>query len=94
MRITEVVAKDGYILHIKADDGREGLFDVSPYLISEVFAPLTNRNEFERIHNGSYFISWACGADLSADTLEAKWKPFSSGGAAARNEALATTSRG
>lgn len=29
---------------------------------------------FPKIHNGKYFIEWACGADLSADTIEAHWK--------------------
>ena len=26
------------------------------------------------ISNGGYFVEWECGADLSADTLEAQWK--------------------
>ena len=25
------------------------------------------------IYNGKYFIEWECGADLSADTIEARW---------------------
>ena len=27
-----------------------------------------------QISNGRYFIEWSCGADLSADTIEAHWK--------------------
>jgi hypothetical protein len=23
---------------------------------------------------GGYFVEWACGADLSADTIEARWQ--------------------
>ena len=30
--------------------------------------------EFKKIHNGRYFVEWACGADLSADTIEAHLK--------------------
>ena len=30
--------------------------------------------EFMEISNGGYFVEWACGADLSVDTIEAKWK--------------------
>ena len=26
-----------------------------------------------QITNGGYFIEWDCGADLSVDTIEAKW---------------------
>ena len=75
MNITEIVPKEDYMLYITSDEGRAGLFDVKPYLESEAFAPLKDRREFERIHNGRYFIEWDCGADLSADTVQARWKP-------------------
>lgn len=74
MRIAEVLPQEGYVLQIIDEDGQIGLFDVQPYLESEVFAPLKDKNEFARIYNGKYFIEWACGADLSADTIEARWK--------------------
>lgn len=74
MNIAEIIPKDNYVLFIKAEDGKTGLFDLKPYLESEVFAPLKDRSEFERIHNGKYFIEWDCGADLSADTIQARWK--------------------
>ena len=73
MNIVEIIPKDDYVLYIKADDGAEGLFDVKPYLESEGFAPLKNIDEFKRIYNGKYFVEWECGADLSADTIEARW---------------------
>lgn len=50
------------------------MFDLKPYLESEAFAPLKDKNEFERIHHGRYFIAWDCGADLSADTIQAQGK--------------------
>jgi hypothetical protein len=73
MNIIEIVPKDNYVLYIKTEDGKTGLFDIKPYLESEAFAPLKDRNEFKRIHNGKYFIEWDCGADLSADTIQARW---------------------
>ena len=73
MNIVEIVPKDDYVLYIKTEDGKTGLFDIKPYLESEAFAPLKDRNEFERIHNGKYFIEWDCGADFSADTIQARW---------------------
>lgn len=76
MNIIEIIPKDNYLLYIKVEDGRTGLFDVSPYLDSEAFAPLKDRNEFVRIHNGKYFIEWDCGADLSADTIQTRWSPI------------------
>ncbi len=74
MIIENIVPKDKFILHITADDNRSGLFDVSPYLDSEVFSQLKEGNNFSQIHNGKYYIEWDCGADLSADTIEARWE--------------------
>jgi hypothetical protein len=74
MRIAEIIPKENGILYIIADDGRAGFLDIKPYLASDAFAPLKSHVEFERIHNGGYFIEWACGADLSADTIEARWE--------------------
>jgi len=76
MNIAEIILKDDYLLYIKAEDGKVGLFDIKPYLDSEAFAPLKDRGEFERIHNGKYFIEWDCGADISIDTIQARWKTF------------------
>ncbi len=74
MIITQIETKKNYQLLISVKDGRVGLFDVSPYLKSEAFIELKNNNNFTKIHNGKYFVEWDCGADLSADTIESKWK--------------------
>ena len=75
MNIEETVPREDYTLYIKSVDGQTGLFDVKPYLESEAFAPLKDPREFKGIHNGQYFIEWDCGADLSADTIQARWAP-------------------
>jgi hypothetical protein len=62
------------VLSIIAEDGRAGLFDVSPYLEYEAFRELWDPDEFMKVRNWGYFIEWACGADLSADTIEAQWQ--------------------
>ena len=72
--IVEIIPKENYMLYVKTEDGKAGFFDVRPYLESEAFAPLKDKAEFERIHNGKYFIEWDCGADLSADTIQALWR--------------------
>lgn len=74
MRIAEVQTQPNYILTILADDGRAGQFDVGPYLKYEAFEDLRRPSEFAKVRNGGYFIEWACGADLSADTIEARWQ--------------------
>ena len=74
MRIIELHPQPNCILSVVADDGRIGYFDASPYLKYEAFAELKNSSEFMKVTNGGYFVEWACGADLSADTIEARWK--------------------
>ena len=74
MRITKVKPNLDYTLQITSEDARTGIFDVRPYLELEAFADLKNKNEFMKIMNGGYFVEWDCGADLSADTIEAHLK--------------------
>ena len=71
MRIVDVKPTESFTLQITTDDGRIGVFDVRPYFQFEVFAGLENKNAFDKIMNGGYFVEWDCGADLSADTIEA-----------------------
>ena len=74
MRIVELEAQPNCVLSIVADDGRVGRFDVSPYLQYEAFEALRDETEFKKVVNGGYFVEWDCGADLSADTIEARWQ--------------------
>jgi hypothetical protein len=73
MRISNVTPRPGWILSVVAEDGRTGSFDVSPYLGSDAFEALRDETEFEKVTSGGYFVEWECGADLSADTIEAGW---------------------
>jgi len=66
-------------LSIVADDGCVGSFDVSLYLESEAFEDLRDPAEFMKVFNGGYFVEWECGADLSADTIEAHWRVIQAG---------------
>lgn len=74
MRIRELQAEPNWVLSIVADDGRVGRLDVTPYLQYEAFGALRDEAEFAKVINGGYFVEWNCGADLSADTIEARWK--------------------
>jgi len=77
MRIAEIRPQPNWVLSIVADDGRVGTFDVSPYLGYEAFEDLRDHSEFMKVVNGGYFVEWDCGADLSADTIEARWQVVS-----------------
>ena len=72
MKIAAVQPQPNYVLSIVADDGRVGSIDVSPYLEYEAFEDLRDHSEFMKVSNGGYFVEWDCGADLSADTIEAR----------------------
>jgi hypothetical protein len=78
MNIKEVLPQENYMLLIITEDGQKGLFDLNPYMASEAFAPLKDKNEFNTVRNGGYFVEWACGADLSADTIHARWQQITS----------------
>lgn len=74
MRIRELRAQPNWVLYIVAEDGRIGRFHVRPYLRYEAFEALRDQSEFVKVANGGYFVEWDCGADLSADTIEARWQ--------------------
>jgi hypothetical protein len=74
MRIKELTPKPDFTLTIVADDGRERIFSIEPYLEYEAFVDLKNVDEFMKVFNGGYFVEWECGADLSVNTIEAKMK--------------------
>jgi len=71
LRIKQIKPEFGFRLRVTFDDGKTGVFDVAPYLECDAFHPLKKQAEFQRVRNGGYFVEWACGADLSADTLAA-----------------------
>jgi len=77
MRIKEVTPNSDFTLTIVTVDGHRGIFDVKPYFQYPVFQDLKDFAEFQKTFNGGYFIEWECGADLSADSIEAHWKEFS-----------------
>jgi hypothetical protein len=72
MTIDRVSPNDDGTLTVVRDDGILGVFDVRPYFELEAFEPLRSPLEFAKVRSGGYFVEWECGADLSADTIEAK----------------------
>ncbi len=71
MNIRHLYPETNWTLRIVAENGRTGVFDVKPYLDLPVFEALKDETEFRRVRSGGYYVEWACGADLSADTIEA-----------------------
>lgn len=74
MNISEVRPLNDLMLEIVSEEGLVGVFDLNPYLGYEAFSALKDPAEFVKVSNGGYFVEWDCGADLSADTIEAGWR--------------------
>lgn len=74
MKLAQITPNPDFTLQIVSDDNRIGIFDVKPYLNLPAFTQLKNPADFAKLINGSYFVEWECGADLSADTIEAHWR--------------------
>lgn len=76
MIIAEAKPQPNFKVHIVTKEGRSGVFDMTPYLKYEAFKAIIEQGEFAKIFNGGYFLEWDCGADLSADTIEAHLKEY------------------
>ncbi len=74
MTIKAITVLPDQELLIESEDGRTGIFDVKPYMSLEAFAPLSDPSLFRAVKSAGYYIEWQCGADLSADTIEAHLK--------------------
>lgn len=70
-QIQQLLMLENHSIIFVLESGEVRSFDIQPYLQLDVFKPLQNIEEFQRIHNGKYFVEWDCGADLSLDTLMA-----------------------
>ena len=65
----EVKALKNYKLEVKFEDGKKGIFDVSPYLEFIQFKELKDENVFNTVKIDGLSISWSNGADICPDEL-------------------------
>lgn len=68
----KVKTLNDYKIFIMFENGEKKIFDLKPYLEYEVFKPLKNIDEFNKIFIDFGTVCWKCGADLSRDTLYIK----------------------
>jgi hypothetical protein len=71
MRITGVTPHPVFPRFIFTEDGRQGVFDVTQYFKYPVFQEREDLTECKKISNGGYCIVWECGAEVSADSIDA-----------------------
>jgi Protein of unknown function (DUF2442) len=59
-------------LWVEMEDGREGVFDVAPYLRSDFFKELERPDYFEQVRIFFRGVGWPNGQDLGPDTISAE----------------------
>ncbi|HJV35448.1 DUF2442 domain-containing protein [Geomonas sp.] len=70
-KIVKVTPLDGKKLAVIFEDGRSGIFDVTPYIRSDFFKRLEDDTYFRQVDIFFSGIGWPDGQDLGPDTIEA-----------------------
>ena len=70
-KIVNAVPLPDCCLQIELQDGRCGVFDVKPFMKSEYFAQLENKDYFQKVSLFFSGIGWPEGQDLGPDTVAA-----------------------
>ena len=74
VKVSDVEAKDDYVLLVKLSNGKKGLFDVKPYLDKGIFIELKDKSLFNAVRPAFGGIVWPHQQDFSADTIEYEMK--------------------
>ena len=74
LKVLSVRALDNYQLKVALSNGKEGMFDMSPYLDRGVFRELKDTEYFSQVSivEGGSGIEWPNEQDLSAHTLDSR----------------------
>lgn len=68
-RVLKVEPIDGYRLFLKFEDGKEGLFDVNPYIKGSWFGELFDPEYFKQVRVSEYGIEWPNEQDIAPHEL-------------------------
>jgi len=70
VKVVSVEPMENYRLKIKLSTGKQGIFDVSPYLDKGVFCELKEENYFRQVKVAFGGIIWPHEQDFSPETIE------------------------
>ena len=70
VKVISAEPAEGYKLRIQLSNGKNGLFDVSPYLDKGVFRELKDAQYFRRVKVAFGGIMWPHEQDFSAEAIE------------------------
>ncbi len=74
--VKRVRSLDDYQLHVELEDGREGIFDVKPYLNHGVFRELQDKSYFSQVEVVFGAVTWPHEQDIAPETLVSELKPM------------------
>jgi len=66
---------DDYQIYVELEDGREGIFDMKPYLNHGVFKELHDKNYFSQVDILFGAVTWPHEQDIAPETLVAELRP-------------------
>jgi hypothetical protein len=64
-----VKPKDDYKIYVEIEDGRKGIFDMTPYLNKGVFRELKDVNYFKQVDILFGAVTWPNEQDIAPETL-------------------------
>lgn len=67
--VTKVTALSGHRVFVTFEDGRQGVYDMSPLLTSGVFRRLADDSLFRRVSVDYGTVVWPGGLDVAPETL-------------------------
>jgi hypothetical protein len=70
IKVISIEPKENKMIFVKLSNGKEGYFDVSPYLDKGIFKELKNDSYFKQARISFGGIAWPKSQDFSADTVE------------------------
>lgn len=74
--VTLVKPLPGYRIYVEIEDGRKGVFDLTPYLNTGVFQELKNVGYFNQVGILFGAVTWPNEQDIAPETLLAGLKPM------------------
>ena len=80
--VKTVRALDDYEIYVELEDGRNGVFDLKPYLSHGVFRELQDKNYFSQVYIMFGAVTWPHEQDIAPETLVAGLKPLTHTGSA------------
>ncbi len=70
IKVISIEPKENKMIFVRMSNGKEGYFDVSPYLDKGIFTELKNDGYFKQARILFGGIVWPNAQDFSADTVE------------------------